>query len=68
MKQGTKKSMPKESRLKIILAYEFSGQRCFESCDIRTRSIIKKLIPKIAAVYNKARAKSVRSIQNRTLG
>lgn len=39
--------MTLESRLKMILAHEFSGQRCFEACDIPTRIRIATLIAKL---------------------
>lgn len=35
------------SRLRRILAYEFSGQLSYHSCDIPMRERIEKLIPKI---------------------
>lgn len=34
-------------RLKTILAYELSGNRSFESCDIPTRQRIERLITKV---------------------
>lgn len=42
------------AKLKMILAYEFSGQKSFESCDIPTRERIEKLIPKLIKATRKS--------------
>lgn len=43
--------MTYEARLKMILAYEFSGQRSYESCDIPTRERIDVLVRKLMKVF-----------------
>lgn len=42
--------MNTDARLKTILAYEFSGQRSYDACDIPTRARITKLISKLQRV------------------
>ena len=42
--------MKTESKLKMILAYEFSGSTCYEACDIPTRARIDRLIKKITKI------------------
>ena len=44
--------MNTESKLRTILAYEFSGERSFPSCDIETRDRINRLIPKLFRAFN----------------
>lgn len=48
--------MKREARLKMILAYEFSGQRSYESCDIPTRERIDALVRKLLRVFGAPRA------------
>ena len=45
------KTMTKESRLKMILAYEFSESTCYEACDIPTRARIDRLVSKISKLF-----------------
>ena len=44
-------TLTREARLKMILAYEFSGQRSYESCDIPTRARIDALIRKLIRLF-----------------
>ena len=41
------------ARIKAILAYELSGQRSFEACDIPTRERIVRLVAKILHLRHK---------------
>lgn len=43
--------MTKEARLRMILAYEFSGQRSFDACDIPTRARIEALVKKLLKLF-----------------
>jgi hypothetical protein len=42
---------PWQQRVKRILAYDFTGQYSYESCDIPTRARIDALLPKLARVF-----------------
>lgn len=41
----------KIAHLRMILAYDYSGQRSYASCDIPTRARIDAMIRKLAAVF-----------------
>ena len=43
--------MTRNARLKMVLAYEFSGQRCYEACDIPTRARIGVLVKKLIKLF-----------------